>query len=84
MSGTTETLTLTAGTLTLVLSPAAGGCIVSYRSAENGGVDLMRPPEANAIAARNPRGLACYPLFPFSNRIAKRRSASTGTSTNWR
>lgn len=71
MAGTSETLTLTAGKLTLVLSPAAGGCIVSYRTSENGGVDLMRPPQADAIAARNPRGLACYPLFPFSNRIAK-------------
>lgn len=69
MSGTTETLTLTAGKLTLVLSPAAGGCIVSYRTADHGGVDLMRPHDPAAIAARNPRGLACYPLFPFSNRV---------------
>ena len=69
MDGKDETLTLTVGKLTLVLAPVAGGCIVSFRTAEHGGVDLMRPPEAGAIAARNPRGLACYPLFPFSNRV---------------
>jgi aldose 1-epimerase len=71
MAGKGETLELTAGKLSLVLSPVAGGCIVSYRTAAQGGVDLMRPPESGAVAARHPRGLACYPLFPFSNRIDK-------------
>jgi aldose 1-epimerase len=78
MTGTSETLHLSAGKLSLVLAPTAGGCIVSYRTQANGGVDLMRPHDPAAIAARNPRGLACYPLFPFSNRIANGRFSFDG------
>ena len=33
-----------------------------------------------AIAARHPRGLACYPLFPFSNRIDKGTFTFEGTA----
>jgi aldose 1-epimerase len=57
-------ITLNAGAARLELAPAFGGAVAGYTRA---GFALMRktPPEAD-----EGRLLACYPLFPFSNRIA--------------
>jgi aldose 1-epimerase len=33
-------------------------------------VNVLRPPEAGAVERGDVRGLACYPLVPYSNRIA--------------
>ena len=60
-------LTLHAGDGSLVLAPEIGGAIVGWT---HGSVPLLRRPHPDAILARNPRGLACFPLVPFSNRIA--------------
>jgi len=63
-------LTLQADDSSLVLAPEIGGAIVGWRL---GAVPLMRLPAPDAIIAGNVRGLACFPLVPFSNRIANGR-----------
>jgi len=44
-----------------------GGAIASFTS---GGMDVLRATPAEALAAGNVRATACYPLVPYSNRIA--------------
>ena len=60
-------LTLSAGESSLVLAPDIGGAIVGWM---HGSVPLLRRPHPEAILLRNARGLGCFPLVPFSNRIA--------------
>ena len=62
---------LAAGAVRVVLSPEAGGAIARF-AVERAGtlVDLLRPPDPDALARRAARALAAYPLVPFSNRIA--------------
>lgn len=71
----TDRLTLDAGDARVVLAPAVGGAIeqFTFRAA-----DVMRPTPAEARAARNARGYSCYPLVPYSNRIANARLAFDG------
>lgn len=61
---------LAAGDTELVLAPEAGGGIARFRWR---GIDVMRPAADAAVAARDPLGLACFPLVPYSNRIAHGR-----------
>jgi aldose 1-epimerase len=61
-----ELVTLQAGDLTLQLHPETGGSIARLRL---GDTDLLRPAGDAEIAARDPRQLGSYPLFPFSNRV---------------
>ena len=60
-------LTLHAGESSLVLAPEIGGAIVGWTF---GTVPLLRRPHPNAIVQGSIHGLACFPLIPFSNRIA--------------
>jgi aldose 1-epimerase len=60
-------LTLQAGESSLVLAPEIGGAIVGWSF---GTIPLLRRPHPNAIVQRNVHGLGCFPLIPFSNRIA--------------
>lgn len=59
-------LSLRAGLLAVDLAPDAGGSIARF-AIETAGtiIDLLRPTDADATA--------CYPLVPFSNRIANGR-----------
>jgi aldose 1-epimerase len=61
-------LELVHGPIALRLDPACGGSIrrCSYDGPQ-GRLDLFRPA---APDARDPRDMACFPLVPFSNRIA--------------
>jgi aldose 1-epimerase len=59
----------------LILSPAIGGSVVSFRVA---GADILRSGSPAAIEGRNPLGLAAFPLFPFSGRIANARFGHGG------
>src|SRR3954454_4697944 len=61
------TLELACADARVVLAPGIGGAIAAFRC---GGVDVLRPSAAAALAAGDVRGLACYPLVPYSNRIA--------------
>jgi aldose 1-epimerase len=63
----TTALTLSAGEAIVEIVPDVGGAIASFRWRD---ADVLRrtPPEARA--ARDVRRHACYPLVPYSNRIA--------------
>src|SRR5579872_5117409 len=63
-------LMLHAGESSLVLAPEIGGAIVGWNF---GATPLLRRPEPDAILGRNARGLGCFPLVPFSNRIGRAR-----------
>lgn len=58
---------LRSGALRLVLAPDVGGSVVAF---ERDGLPLFRRTAVDALAARDVRGFASYPLVPFSNRIA--------------
>jgi aldose 1-epimerase len=65
-----QTLKLRAGDLALDLVPETGGGIACFRM---GAIDLMRSASPAELAARNPRQLASFPLFPYSNRVVNGR-----------
>jgi len=72
-------IVLRAADLSLTLAPGIGGAIMAFRQ---GGFALLRetPPETADV-----RLLSCYPLVPFSNRIAAGRFSFTGRSYSlWR
>jgi len=65
-----ELVTLRKGPALLQIAPAIGGSITRFGSITDGAMtDWFRPASAQALAALDPRGMACYPLVPFSNRI---------------
>ncbi len=68
-------LRLTLGETALDLAPLAGGGIATFRWR---GIDIMRPADPQALAARDPLGLAAFPLVPYSNRIAHGRFVWAG------
>ncbi len=57
---------IVSGDAELVLAPEMGGAVVSWTI---DGRPIMRPANPNAASARDH---ACYPLVPFSNRVASR------------
>lgn len=59
---------LRSGALRLTLAPETGGAVAEF---EHHGVPILRSTPADAIAAGDVRRFACYPLVPFSNRIAQ-------------
>jgi aldose 1-epimerase len=54
----------------LRIAPETGGAIVAFTLRER---EILRPMPAAAIAARDVRLAACYPLVPYSNRIRDAR-----------
>ncbi|MFC4273688.1 aldose 1-epimerase [Achromobacter aloeverae] len=74
MTDTAAPLRLTTGPAMLELLPALGGTILRY---DWHGVPVLRPTEGMPTAARV---TACYPLVPYSNRIADGRLAFGGKS----
>jgi len=72
-------LSLRAGRLALDLAPSAGGSIARFAvDGASGPVDLLRPADAAELATGQGSGTSCYPLVPFSNRIANGRLAVDG------
>jgi aldose 1-epimerase len=63
-------LALRAGDAQIELAPATGGALAGFTYQ---GIDVLRPTPATVRAERNVRGHACYPLVPYSNRIANAR-----------
>lgn len=62
-------LTLRCGDLQAEIAPAAGGSLASFTA---GGRDLMRRFDRDGAASLDdPLAMACFPLVPFSNRIAQ-------------
>lgn len=78
-------LSLRAGRLSLDLAPDSGGSIVRFAIAGKG--DILRPTGADALASGKGNNTACYPLVPYSNRIAEGRLAVAGQTIklapNW-
>jgi aldose 1-epimerase len=62
-----RTVELRAGPARVVLAPAVGGAIAAF---DWNGEAILRPTRADALATGAVREFACYPLIPFSNRIA--------------
>lgn len=69
-AASSERLTLAAGDYRLVLDPALGGSIARF---DWRGMPLLRPSAGASIL-----DAACFPLVPFSNRIANGRFAAGG------
>ena len=66
---------LAAGDAVVEIAPSVGGAIASFTLA---GTDVLRPTPHDARAEGNVRSFACYPLVPYSNRIANARLAFDG------
>lgn len=69
-------LSLRAGRLAVDLAPDAGGSIARF--VVEGVGDLLRPASDAALASGTGMDTACYPLVPYSNRIANGRLAFDG------
>ena len=63
----TDALVLAAESALVELAPTTGGAIARFTYRD---IDVLRPVSDEARAAGNVRGYACYPLVPYSNRIA--------------
>ncbi|MDI1286154.1 MAG: aldose 1-epimerase [Reyranella sp.] len=78
-------LSLRAGRLAVDIAPFAGGSITRFTAGES--IDVLRPASAGAIASGTSSNASCYPLVPFSNRIANGRLAVDGADIvlepNW-
>ena len=70
-------LRLDAGDASVELEPATGGAIAGFTL---GGADVLRPTPPAVRVAGDVRGHACYPLVPYSNRIAAARLRFAGNA----
>lgn len=61
-----DIVTLHADDARLSVCPAAGGVITRYKKAA---IDYLWPAAAAAIGRRDPLGMSCFPLVPFSGRV---------------
>lgn len=68
-------LTLTAGDSSLVLVPEHGGGILGWL---HGRTPVLRHADSRAVIPGNVRELGCFPLVPYSNRIAEGRFTFAG------
>ena len=66
---------LVTGDAVVEISPSVGGAIASFTLA---GTDVLRPTPHDARTEGDVRSFACYPLVPYSNRIANARLAFDG------
>jgi aldose 1-epimerase len=66
---TPSLITLKAGPFALDLVPEVGGGIAGLSADWNGGTELLRRMPEAALAARDVRQCASYPLVPYSNRM---------------
>lgn len=74
-----EIVTISAGPLTLDVAPEVGGSIARFFSRRDGqAIDWLRPASPEALAARDPLGMASFPLIPYCNRIRDGRFSFDG------
>ncbi|MEP6943551.1 MAG: aldose 1-epimerase [Betaproteobacteria bacterium] len=59
---------LRVGSTRALIAPSVGGALASF---ECSGFPIVRPTSAQAFAEGTVREFACYPLVPYSNRIAQ-------------
>jgi aldose 1-epimerase len=62
-----DTLELTTASATLRIAPSLGGALTAFMV---GGVPVLRATGQAALVARDVLRTSCYPLVPYSNRIA--------------
>lgn len=75
----TPLINLRAGTLAVDLAPTCGGSIARFAVERDGkSIDLMRPAVPEALAARDPLGMASFPMIPYCGRIARARFSFDG------
>ena len=60
---------MASGSAQVRIAPAVGGAIAAFTVRDT---PMLRPTPAAALVARDVRRTACYPLVPYSNRIATR------------
>ncbi len=75
-----ELVELRCGTLCLRLAPEVGGSVAAFFSEEGAGEPMhwLRPASAQALAARDPLGMASFPLVPWCNRLRDGRALAQG------
>ena len=74
-----EMIHLRAGRAQVEIAPRAGGAIAAFRWDVSGAhVNWLRPATAEAIRDRDPEGMACFPVVPYSNRIRDGRFSFEG------
>jgi aldose 1-epimerase len=73
----TDALTLDATDAEVILAPDAGGAIAAFTFR---GMDVLRPTTVEDRDRRNVHGHACFPLIPYSNRIADGSLVFEGTT----
>ncbi len=73
----TDLVDLEVGDHALVFAPEIGGSIASWTRR---GVPILRPLQPDALEQREPRALGCYPLVPFSGRVAGRHFTWRGVT----
>ncbi|SAK44118.1 aldose 1-epimerase [Caballeronia hypogeia] len=58
------------GARRVLLAPEIGGAIAAFDETRDGrAIDWLRPATLAALAARDPLGMASFPLLPYCNRI---------------
>ncbi|WP_431857161.1 aldose 1-epimerase [Azospirillum sp.] len=74
-----DVVTISAGSLTLDVAPQVGGSIARFAGVSGGRpIDWLRPATPEALAARDPLGMASFPLIPYCNRIRDGRFTFEG------
>lgn len=62
------------GARRVLLAPEVGGAIAAFDETRDGrSIDWLRPATPAALAARDPLGMASFPLLPYCNRIRDAR-----------
>jgi aldose 1-epimerase len=70
---------LRAGALLVDLAPTCGGSIARFAVERDGkAVEIMRPAVPDALAWRDPLGMASFPMIPYCGRIARAQFAFGG------
>ncbi len=83
MIGVRNTVALRHGAMDCLLAPRCGGSIAAWtRTGTGGPVDLFRPASAAALAGDFAPDMGCFPLVPFSNRIAGGRFTFQGRAVD--
>jgi aldose 1-epimerase len=72
MAGHEPLLPLRAGALLVDLAPGCGGSIARFGVERDGKViEILRPAVPDALAWRDPLGMASFPMIPYCGRIAR-------------
>jgi aldose 1-epimerase len=79
-AATPHTIELVHGRLRASIAPEVGGAIAALAFEISPGVwfDILRPATPQALEARNPREMACFPMVPFASLVHQGRFSFAG------